>query len=413
VERRRISVTGWALWRLPPLLRAYVISVITIAVAATGLELAQTTWRAHDVVLFGLLMGFGALAVEMSRQTKTRAGLDKDVHGIWLMPVALLLPVSYALLAPVVTYLLLQWRTRRTVPHRRVFSAAASGLSLAAVSMSAHVLRIWLSWPGTGARAWLWLLAATGCALLWSVSNKALIMTAVVLSDRTASIRKGLLSREPLFTDACEIGAGLLLAAAVGGVGTAVLVPALPLVVLLQRSLRYAQLQSESRMDAKTGLLNAAGWRAEAEVHLARAQRGGAPLALAIADLDHFKAVNDTYGHLTGDAVLAEAAARLRSGLRPGDLIGRFGGEEFTLLLPGTAADSAWLVADRLRQHLAAQPMPAGDGASLHVTVSIGVAAVAAGQYGLTDLLAAADAALYRAKADGRNTVALSSSAPA
>jgi predicted signal transduction protein with EAL and GGDEF domain len=177
-----------------------------------------------------------------------------------------------------------------------VFSAAASGLSLAAASAAFHVVRArmpWL-WPDDTARTLLWLLAATVCVLLWSALSQTLVITAVKLSDPTTNAGRQLLTREPLLNDVCEMSAGLVLATAVARTGWPVLIPALPLVIMLQRSCRHAQLQSEARIDAKTGLLNAAAWRTEATVRLAHAERTRAPVALAIADLDHFKAVNDT-----------------------------------------------------------------------------------------------------------------------
>jgi diguanylate cyclase (GGDEF)-like protein len=407
----RTRLAGWALWRLPGGLRWYVCGVIAAGAAATGTAAALTGWRARDLWLFGMLVAFGATAVELTRRTAEPAGLIKDVHGIWQLPIALLLPPFYCLVAPIITFGVLQLRTRRTVVHRRVFSAAATGLSLGAASVAFHALL-----PGPqrlsstpGVRPLLWLLAAAGCALLWSAVSKVLVMTAVRASDRTVSVRTQLLSREPLLNDACELSAGVLLAGTVAGAGIVLLLPALPLVILLQRSFRQAQLVSAARIDVKTGLLNAAAWRTEASIALAHAERTGGPVAVAIADLDHFKAVNDTYGHLTGDAVLAAAATTLRGGLRPYDLIGRFGGEEFTILLPDTGAAEAAAVCDRLRAGLAGRSFPAGDdGRTLRVTVSIGIAATPdPGGRDLTDLLAAADGALYAAKTGGRNAVRL------
>jgi diguanylate cyclase (GGDEF)-like protein len=407
--RCRRAVAGWPLWQLPRGLRWYVCAVVAASAAVTAVAAGAVSWHARDLILFAMLVTFGAAAVELTRRTAEPAGLIKEVHGIWQLPIALLMPPLYCLLAPVATFGVLQLRTRRTVAHRRVFSAAANGLSLAVASVTFHVLlpALQRQWPA--ARSPLWLVAAVSCSLLWSAVNKILVMAAVKASDRTVSARAQLLSREPLLNDLCEISAGVLLTGAVAGVGVVLLVPALPLVILLQRSFRQAQLISQARIDVKTGLLNAAAWRTEATVGLAQAQRTHSPVALAIADLDHFKAVNDGYGHLTGDAVLAAAASTLREGLRPYDLIGRFGGEEFTILFPHTTAEEAVAIADRLRASLANYPFPAGeDRDPLHVTVSIGVAAIEdpAGQ-DLTDLLTAADAALYAAKTSGRNTVRL------
>jgi diguanylate cyclase (GGDEF)-like protein len=409
-------VAAWPVWSLPRGLRSYVLGVILACTIAAGSAAALTGWRAGDGWLFALFVCFGAVAVELTRRSAETAGLIKDAHGIWQLPIALLLPPVYCLVAPVAIFALLQLRTRRTIAHRRVFSAAANGLSLGAASVAFHALRSGLPWlsPVAGAGAPLWLLAAAACAVLWSVINKTLVMTAVRVSDRTVSVRERLLAREPLLNDLCEMSAGLMLAGA-AAVSWVLILPALPLVIVLQRSFRHSQLLSQARVDAKTGLLNAAAWRTEAAVQLAHAQRTGTPLAVAIADLDHFKTVNDTYGHLTGDAALAAAADVLRRQLRPYDLIGRFGGEEFTILLPHTGAAEAVHVAQRLCRSLAGEPLPGAHGHDpLHITVSIGVAATEhPADRDLTDLLAAADTALYQAKTDGRNTVRLSGDATA
>ena len=178
------------------------------------------------------------------------------------------------------------------------------------------------------------------------------------------------------------------------------------MVALLQRSLRHAQLLNASRTDAKTGLLNARTWESEAEAEVARAVRARMALAVAVLDIDFFKLVNDTYGHLFGDEVLKEIAHCLPGVLREYDSAGRFGGEEFVLLLPHTRAVDAFRIADRVRDHISGLSLLTQDGQHVEVTVSVGVAALDAGSSReLSELLAAADAALYRAKRDGRNQV--------
>jgi diguanylate cyclase (GGDEF)-like protein len=183
--------------------------------------------------------------------------------------------------------------------------------------------------------------------------------------------------------------------------------------MLLQRSFRHAQLVNASRIDSKTGLLNAGTWEREAASEVARAVRTRTPLALALVDIDYFKGVNDTFGHLIGDRALKAMARTFKIFLREYDLVGRFGGEEFALLLPHTKALDAYGIAERIREHIAATPLDVGDlpdGQHVRVTVSIGVAALGApwvtttGSQ-VTDLLAAADRALYRAKRAGRDQV--------
>jgi len=183
---------------------------------------------------------------------------------------------------------------------------------------------------------------------------------------------------------------------------------ALPFVTPMQRSLRHAQLLKDSRTDAKTGLLNASTWEKEATVEVARAVRTRTPLAVAIMDIDRFKEVNDTHGHLAGDQVIKEIAQTLTNALREYDLAGRFGGEEFVLLLPHTRSADALLVAERVRAQISKLGVLPGspDGEPIHVTVSVGVAALDGGaKRELRELLAAADTALYRAKGSGRDQV--------
>jgi diguanylate cyclase (GGDEF)-like protein len=251
----------------------------------------------------------------------------------------------------------------------------------------------------------MWLVAA-GCGALaqWAV-NQGLILTAFKLENPAASIRNELLARETLHNDATELCAALLVAVGMT-ISDLTLIVALPLTTLLQRSVRHAQLLNEARADAKTGLLNAATWEREAAAEVARAVRTSSPLAVALLDLDRFKQINDTHGHLLGDEVLRQIASTMTGVLREYDLAGRFGGEEFVMLLPQTRAPDAFKIAERVREHIARLPIGAPGGERIPVTVSIGVAALDAGSSReLAELLAAADAALYRAKASGRDQV--------
>jgi two-component system, cell cycle response regulator len=175
----------------------------------------------------------------------------------------------------------------------------------------------------------------------------------------------------------------------------------------LQENLLYAQeaLRYQATHDDLTGLWNRAMVRDHLTIELSRAKREGKPLAVALADLDHFKKVNDTLGHNAGDALLREAAARIRVSLRVYDSIGRYGGEEFLIVLPNCDADAAVVVAERARVCVAT-PMRIGD-VEIPLSVSVGVAATTTASEDPDGLIQAADDALYRAKAGGRNRVAL------
>jgi diguanylate cyclase (GGDEF)-like protein len=181
---------------------------------------------------------------------------------------------------------------------------------------------------------------------------------------------------------------------------------AVPMWLMVRRFMMHDMLLAQSRLDSKTGLLNVSTWEREAEVEINRAVRTSSPLALALIDIDHFKAVNDTHGHLAGDKAIRAVTDALRTQLRSYDLAGRFGGEEFVILLPQTREEDAINVAERLRAHIAGLTIPVSDdesAACIKLTISVGVAALDGVSRELTDMMAAADAALYYAKETGRN----------
>lgn len=171
-------------------------------------------------------------------------------------------------------------------------------------------------------------------------------------------------------------------------------------------SVAYQQMKELALRDGLTKLLNRGAIRERALGEIARARREGTAFAVALVDIDHFKSINDTLGHAAGDQVIVQVARRLAEAVRTYDDVGRWGGEEFVVLLPGTDRGAASAAGERLRAAIAALPMTIEDAAPRAVTVSIGVMATGPGADGAIDLdsiVARADEALYRAKADGRN----------
>jgi diguanylate cyclase (GGDEF)-like protein len=400
-------IRTWSIWELPRWLAAFIVMVVAANAAVFGLALTTLSVHGRDLELLAALVACSAATVELTRRAGENSGLIRDVHAVWELPVAILLPYAYIPLVPAVRLALTQWRIRRSPVHRRVFSASAVSLSYFIAGLVFH----WLtgltnvSPAGASRHAFAWMLFVATCSLVQWAANQTIVLTAVKGSNPAAELRE-VFAREAMHNDLTELCVAVVVTFCVAS-SLISLAFAFPFVSLLQRSLRHAQLLSQSRADSKTGLLNAATWEREAAAELKRAVRTGSAAAVALLDLDRFKLINDTYGHLLGDQVLKDVAAALTDALREYDLAGRFGGEEFVVLLPQTKAVDAFRIAERLREHIAKLAVLAPDASSrVPVTVSIGVAAMDAGsQRELTELMAAADAALYRAKASGRNQV--------
>jgi diguanylate cyclase (GGDEF)-like protein len=180
----------------------------------------------------------------------------------------------------------------------------------------------------------------------------------------------------------------------------------------LRRGALIRDLRTAARTDGKTGLLNAGAWDELARRELARAGREGGAVAILIIDVDRFKLINDRFGHLAGDVVLRDIGRQLTAGVREYDVVGRFGGEEFVVALPGVAQQQALRIAERLRARINQLDVSAlvarrGGPGTAELSVSIGIACFPADGADVAGLVEAADAAMYRAKTQGRNRVVL------
>lgn len=181
---------------------------------------------------------------------------------------------------------------------------------------------------------------------------------------------------------------------------------------LAQKS-RHDALAAEALTDALTGLANRRSVEQQLDQLLAHSERGHEVISVVIFDADHFKVINDTYGHEVGDMALTALAQRAREAMRAQDVVGRFGGEEFIAILPGTARDAAMVAAERLRSQVESPPVTTASG-PVKVTVSVGVATVNPDvPMGRSALVAEADRALYSAKRAGRNCVVHADGQPA
>jgi len=399
----------WAWWQLPLALRSYVGAVPVVAFVMIAYATSQTTWTTEDLLKFLLLLVCGMVSVAATpRVAYLKAGVTRDFLTAWVLPVAILLPPVYAMLTPIPLQVLTQWRVHKGVVYRRVFTAGAISLTYGAASLLFRQFPVSFAGGAIGSEthALTWAIAVAACELVGGFGHKFLIMGAIKLSDPAVPLAELALNREALQADFAEFDLSVLITVVVA-VTPVLAIAAVPTVLLARRFIMHAQLLAASRIDTKTGLLNASTWEREAEVEITRAVRMRIPLAVALVDIDHFKVVNDTYGHLVGDKALRAVTDGLRSQLRGYDLAGRFGGEEFAVLLPQAREQDALNVAERLRSHVAGLSIPVDEedesAGCVRLTISVGVASLDGESRELTDLLAAADSALYHAKETGRN----------
>jgi diguanylate cyclase (GGDEF)-like protein len=398
-------------WTVKEPLRSYLVAVPLLSVIAIGLTAATTRWEPRQALIYVALLGCGAIAIEATRTVKEPQGTTvRDLQSIWYLAIAVGLAPVFAFAAPVPLTIYKIIRTRPVVLYRRVFSNATISLAYGCSSLLFHAIPRSAAGPhpGTQSHALTWTAVVVACGVLgWGI-NHGLLLVAIKLSDSAAKLRELIGSRESVTSDSIELSLAVSVSLVVA-INPWLIALALPTVVMQRRYLMRVQLVTHARIDAKTGLLNASTWHREATAELLRALRSGAPLALAKVDIDHFADVNQTAGHLVRDQLLHDIAGMLKEQLPERDLIGRFGREEFAVLLPRTSLAEARRLSERLRDHIAGEPIAieSGDQAGFvfRLTVSIGVAVMNESRRALHELIGAADLALGEAKRTGWNRV--------
>lgn len=404
---------GWQLWSIRRPAQLLIIGVELIALAGLVLASQNFTWSGWAIARWLLVVVLSLAHAELSaRVERLRRYLTVGVHvtmtSVWAFTAVLALPTFYAATLVAVLFVFLSWQRRgqrSMLAHREVYNAAVAVLASLAASEAHHwILHRGVTLPSGGTAS----IAAFVALVVYFGVNSMVVLTTIYLAVGPVPLKELLPDREELALEVGTLVLGLFLAQAL--IWTPWLVPlVLILLVLLQRSSLVAQLEVAAATDTKTGLLNASAWQELAQRELVRSQHTESPCALMLLDLDHFKRVNDTLGHLAGDAALRAIGDALKRELRGYDAVARFGGEEFVVLLNDLNLDDARLVAERTLGRIRALEIygPADDTAEVRLTASIGLAAHPQHGQHLTDLLEAADIALYAAKRAGRDQVGL------
>jgi diguanylate cyclase (GGDEF)-like protein len=410
-HRWLLSPGGWELWRQPRGLLGYYGVTAVMAVAATVAVAVVVPVGESDWVILSVLAGTGIVQAELGRRIEwARSRVVGVVHinmtSVWLLPAVLLLSPALTALLVVVLYWHLYARSGYRAKRVPVFRMV---LSIFVTILTCYITRtVALTAEPDGVHAALqagWDGLATIAVGIgtYFVVNASLAVPALHFTSRDFRDLLGGWDDNVLELATLCLG-GLTALAMAASPALAVLVVA-PLFVL-HRAVLITQLQSAARRDVKTGVWNVAGWHGVAHHEFARAKRRtGASFGVLMVDLDHFKRINDSYGHLAGDAVLKDVADTIVATVRPGDSVGRFGGEEFVVLLPDIAEPDSRAVAERIRVAISRIEVRCRQQPIRGLSASIGIATYPTAGATIEALLQAADAAMYRAKANGRNRV--------
>jgi diguanylate cyclase (GGDEF)-like protein len=372
--------------------------------------LAACVWAVRADQLSGrdwaLAVGVACVAA-LAQLFEVRTPNNKAYNGTiaFLLTAALLLPPVGWVFVVAVPFAVEQLRKPKTV-YIQVFNASShllATLAAAVVFQLANDARVGSApvLDGSG-RSVLACALALGAFLL---VNHVTLVIALSWARGVRPRDTGLLGFEGILTDAALLAMGSVVAALWASGPPLVLFALVPL-AMIQRALYFPELQQASRTDPKTGLLNLAYFTEVADDEIRRASRTGQALSVVVADLDLLRNINNAYGHIAGDVILCGVADILREEVREYDVVARFGGEEFAILLPSADLSEAQQVAERIRGRVARERFEVTTSVTpIGATLSLGVAGLTAHGESLKELLHSADLAVYRAKLEGRDRV--------
>ena len=374
--------------------RTLLCALGVVVAAAVALVVYAIPAASPDMRVITVLLAVAAAGLVAGQQSErpARPGVW-NVHSIWLLPgVVLTPPPAFAVLVALSLTVTL---SSRAAPSRsRVLVATNTLLGYGLLYLITLIVPDPLTSYAVGA-----------AAVLLVTASSAVVGGLVLRMFDPGLLREGHWAA----IEMCAVLTGCLIAVAMADHPIAGLAGIAPM-VLAAFALRWPELIRSARTDAKTGLPNAGRWEELSRAALRACAARQRPVAVLIIDIDHFKRVNDDFGHLAGDQILVAVADAIRAELSPADLVGRFGGEEFVVTTVGRSEHAAMLLAGRIRHRLAgtAHEITTRDGIRTvagPVTCTVGVATSEVLGYGQTTLLRRADAALAVGKSSGRNQI--------
>jgi diguanylate cyclase (GGDEF)-like protein/putative nucleotidyltransferase with HDIG domain len=392
--------------KLAPKAAAYFILVAAATVAAAVPAIARLGASTPGWTTFAIL---GLIAATAQLFVVRMPSRNQSYHTtiVFLIPAAMLLPPGLVALIGILHHIP-EWLKTRSAWYIQIFNICNWTLAMLAAWGSFHAI---VGEFAIGNRL-SYALAGLAAAASMVAVNHLLMAPMLHLANGHSLRESGLLSFPSLSTDVVLAMLGVATAAFWRGNPWLIAFAVAPL-LLIHRSLSVPRLQEEARVDAKTGLFNARHFATALNEELTRAARFERPLSLVMADLDLLRDINNTYGHLAGDAVLQGIAEVFRSELRHYDVPARFGGEEFAILLPETPPEQAFEIAERIRRTVAARAFDVETSSEpIRATISIGIAGFPRDGSDANELIHQADLAVYRAKLQGRNRVLDASTEP-
>src|SRR5438067_327210 len=379
---------------LPRPARIYIVVVLVVAAAAVVVTLILAPPRVDRAPLALLLLACATIA----QQFKVKSPKHQSYYTttIFFFAAALVLRPAYVMAIVIAAHAaeLLRFRYRWYIAAFNVANFLTCSITAGAI----------FGLPGSGAAPCSRMALAVLAGVVLPALNHLLTAFVIMWARGVALSKAGTLDLENLGTDVALMSIGALGALLL--LSNPWLVPlTLGPLFLIYRSLLVPTLKEEARTDPKTELANMKHWSAVGHDESDRDRRFRRPLSVAIADLDLLRDINNRYGHLVGDQMIVRVAQAIRSAVRDYDLPARFGGDEFAILMPESTLPEALIVAERIRQGVQAIELRVSDGTRVMVSASIGVAAFPRAGGNASELLAAADRAVYQAKAQGRNQV--------